>query len=114
MNLYGDNMAKDLIDITKIDWKELLINKYPSAKSMTQIIIDNNEWEHPSTGDIDAKIDLNPFLMAATKHMTDKMGFSPEQAINAIMITANTNITIGANNGFGVGQGFVVIGVPCK
>jgi len=114
VDLYGHKLAKDMIGIDKVDWQALLMNKYPSAKSMSQMIISNNEWSHPCTGNIDIKIDMNPFLTAATKHMTDIMGLPPEEAVNAIMITANNNITVAAHNGLRLGQGFVVIGVPIK
>jgi len=43
-----------------------------------------------------------------------EIDLTPEQATNAIMITANNNITVAAGNGLGLGQGFVVIGVPIK
>ena len=61
-----------------------------------------------------SRVDMNPFLLAATKHITDNIGLSPEEATNAIMITANNNITVAAGNGLSLGQGFVVIGVPFK
>jgi len=112
VSLYGHNTAKDMIGIDKIDWKGNLINKYPSAKSLQQMIIENDEWSHPHSGFVGNRIELNPFIVAATKHMTDKMGLSPEKAINATMITANNNITVAASDG--LGHGFVVIGVPIK
>ena len=112
VNMYGNKMAKDIIGINKIDWKGNLINKYPSAKSLTQMIINDDEWSHPHTGFVGNSITLNPFIVAATKHMTDKMDFSPQEAIDATMITANNNITVAASDG--LGHGFVVIGVPIK
>ena len=112
-SMYGQKMAKDMIGIDKVDWKDMLIKKHPAAKSMTQTIIGNTEWSHPySFQHTGVKIDLNPFIIAATKHMTDIIGLSPKDAINATMITANDNITVAANNA--MGQGFVVIGVPFK
>ena len=44
--------------------------------------------------------------------MTDIMGLSPKEAIDATMITAKNNITVAASNGLGVG--FVVLGVPLE
>ena len=114
VGMYGDKRTRDMIGVDKIDWKEVLLNKYPAVRSMAQVIINDNEWSHPSSGSVDSRVDMNPFIIAATKHMTDKMGLTPEQATNAIMITANNNITVAAGNGLGLGQGFVVIGVPFK
>ena len=112
VSMYGHNRTKDMIGIDKVDWKDILINKYPLAKSMTQVVINDNEWTHPVTGNVDSRVDMNPFLIAVTKHLTDNIGITPEEATNAIMITANNNITVAAGNGLGLGQGFVVIGVP--
>ena len=36
------NQARDMIGIDKINWMDVLMNKYPSAKSMDQIIININ------------------------------------------------------------------------
>ena len=112
VSLYGHKTAKETIGIDKINWKDNLINKYPSAKSLEQMIIENDEWSHPHTGFVGNRIELNPFIIAATKHMTDKMMLSPKEAINATMITANHNVTVAATDG--LGHGFVVIGVPVK
>jgi len=109
---HGLSATKAMIGINKINWKDIILNKYPSAKSMTQRIISDNEWSHPQAGFDGANIDLTPFLIAAGKHMTDVMGLLPEEAINAGVITANNNITFATTMGLGIG--FVVIGVPLR
>ena len=112
VSLYGQKTALDMIGIDKVDWKSNLINKYPASRSLTQVIIHHDEWAHPHAGFAGNRMDVTPFVTAATKHLTDVVGLSPQEAINATMITANNNITVAASDG--LGHGFVVVGVPFK